>query len=131
LCVEGACGVGALVGLPVGNVGTVIGVPVTFVLCATTTVAQNVEIPSALPAAFTSDVYAVDVMLRPPCVKAVHRPKAAGPVASGPTGVGVEVGVPVGVAPLVGVAPSVGVDVLSAASVGDDVLCAATTTDAA
>lgn len=80
----------------------------------------------ALPAAFTNDVYAVEALLRPPCVKAVHRPKAAGPVASGPTGVDVDVGVGVSV----GVAPSVGVEELSGVAVGDAVLCAALTNDA-
>ena len=58
-------------------------------------------------AAFAKDAYAVEDTLSPPCVNAVHRPNAAGPVASGPTGVdvGVAVGVDVGVS--VGSAESV------------------------
>jgi hypothetical protein len=37
------------------------------------------------PAAFASATYAVDVVFRPPWLKALQSPKAAGPVASGPT----------------------------------------------
>jgi hypothetical protein len=58
-------------------------------------------------AALAREAYALEDTLSPPCVNAVHSPKAAGPVASGPTGVDVGVAVGVDVGASVGSAESV------------------------
>ena len=47
-------------------------------------------------AALASEAKPVENALSPPCVKAVYRPSAAGPVASGPTGLVVAVCTAVG-----------------------------------
>ncbi|WP_349897105.1 hypothetical protein [Parafrigoribacterium soli] len=62
-----------------------------------TIVAQYAAMSAEPDAAVTSEVYAVEVASTPPCAYAVHRPTAAGPVASGPTGAAVGVSVGLGV----------------------------------
>ena len=58
-------------------------------------------------AAVTREVYAIEDVDRPPCVYAWQSPNAAGPVASGPTGVAEGTGVAVSVAEASAVAVSV------------------------
>jgi hypothetical protein len=80
------------------------------------TFTQYVTILPSPPAALTSAARAVDLEPRPPWMKALQRPKAAGPVAFGP--LGAEVGAGVGSSDSVG--DGLGVAVSVGVGVGDD-----------
>jgi hypothetical protein len=59
------------------------------------TVSQYAAMFAAPEAAVSNDLYAVDLVPRPPCEKALQSPNAAEPLASGPFGAEVEVDVSV------------------------------------